>query len=283
MAKAKKRLENIRDEVEDLQEQFSQANSTQKKSLGKGTWTMISAALTLIGLYVGILIVPTLSVSDLITGHQNLALGILLLYGALIYVSGESGRTFSFPFALITVAVGVALWSFMPSAVTTALSPERILGVELPPINGVTFLIMSVAVAALYWAVTIRVTGRAKKPEKIADRVVKKFAKVVDTYASILAVIGLGGIYLGYVALSNGGQLIGQVGDILALEPFLSSDVFTIAVGYLSFGGELPVVGEVPFLQSLGPTGWLFLAGGGLLLAVAAYYSASGPTSRLFR
>lgn len=283
MASPKKRLKKVQEEVDKLQKQFSKPSKKSQKNLDQATWTIISAGLTLLALYVGILIVPGLTVAGILTGNMNIAIGMAALYGALIYVAGESGRTFSFPFALITVAIGVAGWSFLPEQVATTLSPERLLGVDIPPLNGVSFLILSLAVAAIYWAVTIRISGKAKKPEKVADRVAKKFAKTADIYLGIASVIALAALYVAYVGLANVGQLLGQVGDLLALEPFLSSNLFAVIAGYFSFGGELPIIGSVPFLQNLGADGWLFIAGGVFLVAVAAYYSTSGPTSRLFR
>lgn len=249
----------------------------------KGVSKILSGAISLAALAAVLALIPGVTIVGYLTSNMELAILILAVYFGLIYISSASARGFSLPFAIITFAIVAALWRFVPDSISSVLDPEMLLGTQLPEVNALQLFIFAIVFSGIYWAINVRISGSAKKPEKVFDRVVKRFSSVIDIYTTMAGFLVLGAFYILFTVFQNGAQVMGEIGTVLAAQPWIPSNLFAVVSGYLALGGELPIIGQIPILSELSANQFAFITLIVVAIAVMAYSSSSGPTARLLR
>jgi hypothetical protein len=251
-------------------------------NIDEGIKAIISGLVTLGGVILAVSVLPGLTVAGLLTTNFQFTLLLVGFFMFLTYFTQQTGQL-SFTFALASIALLLLINHFLlPSWISDLFQWEQWLGISLPAFDAVDFTVLAFVVITLYWIVMTRLTGKAKKPETIADRVGKNYVNLFETYGSLARIVAITLAGVWFVLLAQAAGLLGQFGDILAQAPFVSSNLFVGIVGFDALGGTIPIIGELPIVGDIGPTGWFVLVIVVLGLAAASEYDTSGPLSRVF-
>lgn len=213
------------------------------------------------------------------------AFWVLVAFISLGFVTRRTSDI-SVGFVIISIGVIFLLSDFvLPTWVTEPFTPITVLiratiGIDLAAIDAIGYTVLAVTFVGLAIAVRTRLTGEAKTFRPIIDRVFREFLRYLNVYlntARLLVLFAIGAIA---IVLQQMGMLSGQVGTIVQEVPFIAANVMTAVAGYLSLGGELPIIGSIPLLDSLGPASWVVFVILLLGAAAAVRFRASGPLSQ---
>lgn len=251
-------------------------------NIDEGLSAIISGVVTLAAVVLAVTILPGLTIIGLLTTNLQVTLLLVGTFMFLAYFTEQTGQL-SFPFVLSMIAILLLINHFiLPPSISGIFAWEQWLGIELGTYNAADFAVLSTIVILLYWVVTIRLSGRAKKAETIADRVGKKSVKLVETYVTLGRIAAVTVVGFAYVVLAQSGDLFAQFGDIIGQAPFVFSNIVAGIAGFDALGGDVPIIGDIPILSNLSPTAWAFFIIILLVFAASAKYESSGPLSRVF-
>lgn len=234
--------------------------------MGSGIAVMISAALV-VAIALGVPVVGG------IFGDLNTA---AILFGAVVasyYVTATSGEV-SFAFTVTSVAVLLLLAEFvLPGWVVSAVPPFwEWVGFQAGAIDPVRFAVTAVIAVLASWAFSIRVWGRAKKPDTIAKRMNTRAQRLVDTYLTIGRVVAAFGIAVVGLFLAQGGELAGELGAWMGAEPGFSAAIINAIVGILALGGPVPILEQLPLFGDIAWGGYAVVVFVVIVVAAAVKY-----------
>lgn len=188
----------------------------------------------------------------------------------LAYALNEHDDSVSISFALTLVAVLLLLAHYVaPDVVLEALPFE--IPQSLDPVH---FAILVAFVVAAWWVIDIRFISRSGvKPDTVAKRLSSRIQDLFEAYAATARVGFLLGVGIGVIILNQMGIIAGDLVSMAGEAPYLAAELATIAMGYLALGGDVPLVEGIPVVENIGSTGFLFLSGLALVLAVGVKYA----------
>ena len=199
--------------------------------------------------------------------------GVAVL-AAVAYGLASDDDEVSISFAFSIAAVGMLVIEFVVPDDLVAMLPIE------PFIRGIDatqFAVLVFAVIAVWWIIDERFlsSGRRKpKPDAVAERVAGRFETLIEQYLGIGKVVFALTLTAGLLFLNTFvGPVIGELADIVVMAPYAAADVFTIGLGYLALGGDVPILNSVPFVRHIGAQGFLLLAVIVLALAVGVDFS----------
>lgn len=218
----------------------------------------------------------------------NAILALLAATAGLSYVSTKSGEI-TVGFTLVSVALVLLLADWIvPAWLVDPFTPfvnalEALWGVDLAAFDPLSAFIITVTGVGLAIGLSLRLSGRAKKPSTIANRVLAQYARYVETYITIgrLALLFLASLVI--VALQQLAELSGSLGDAAANAPLVVSNLATGLAGFLSLGGSLPVIATLPIIGDLTAGEFGFFVVVVLVIAAAVRWEGSGSLERFLR
>lgn len=236
------------------------------------------------------LIVGTLAVIGFSVSLQTVIVLFVLLFGLGIVV--ETVGEVSVPFVLsFLIVLGLVTEFFLPASILGLFQPlvafgNSLIGFDVRQLDAAQFAAMGVLALVVIWFIDIRISsafrresGRpeAKRPDKIAKRMRSRAEDLANIYVQMGVVLlgfALSVVTIGLDGIADFGT---EVFEVLAGDPVLSAGIFSNLAGYLSLGGSLPIVEDIPILSTaigalgnLGPVGYGLLAGSLLMIAVFA-------------
>jgi hypothetical protein len=200
--------------------------------------------------------------------------GWLILLVATVYIVWQNDKQASFPFVLSAVALWLIITEFLlPASVVSLLPPvDKWLGIDLAQLDALQVVVYAIISIVTYWAITERLRGEyVKKPQTIANRIRKRSERLADIWAQIgreAAFIGFGIVL---VIVAQMGVLLGLIGERFAEVPGFAAAIATSLLGFVSLGGGVPILSDIPFLNELGAVGYAVLALVIIGLAAAVY------------
>lgn len=185
-----------------------------------------------------------------IFGGLDSAVAWMLLLGAVAYV-GYYTDDLSIAFGLSSVAVLLFISGFLPDWVTQpfAFISTTLLGRTFTQIDPVRFGVLVAATVVLYWIVKVRLTGRAKKPSTVVKRVRVNATRLVREYFTIGRLAFGFGAAVVFLAGSEAGAGLGEVWHFVEQAPVVSGYAATLAAGWGTFIGNVPVLGGLSAMQ----------------------------------
>ena len=190
----------------------------------------------------------------------------------LAYALAGNNDELSISWALSAIAIGGLLIAyFAPEFAVDAISSRTI---TWPP-DPWKLAVLVAATIAVWWVIDIRLISRSGvKPDTVAKRFRSRAEGLAESWFTIFAVAFGATLTIGVLLLNTFvGPVIGELADLFTMAPYAVADVATILLGYLALGGDVPILNGIPFLSEVGATGWVFLAGAILLLAVGVDFS----------
>lgn len=206
-------------------------------------------------------------VAGLFNGVPSLVAWTVVV-GAAVYVGyvsdGISWSFFLSGIALLLLATEVLPeWLTQPFRVIT----ETLLGTQLANLNPVAFAVLSLATITVVWAFQIRVFGQPKSPGAVANAMRRRFDSLAGEWGTVLRVVGVTLIAVGFTFASELGDLAGELFRYLAGAPVVSGYVGTLLSGFGTFVAGWPVLG------SLSGTQFGLIAVGIFAIAIGAKYT----------
>ena len=189
----------------------------------------------------------------------------------LAYALQAHDDSVSITFAISMAVVGVFLLEYIaPSSVVSALPFEGVVNAVDP----IEFAVVGAFVILSWWIIDIRFIKRSGvKAETVAKRVGSRTEDLLEEWLSVGRVLVITGIGVSAIILDQIGMIGGEIASYAAEVPYLAADVLAIGIGYLSLGGELPVVGGVDFIAGIDPGAYLIITGAILGVAVGVHYA----------
>lgn len=213
---------------------------------------------------------------------QQVTILVVLSMAVLGYIVEKTGE-FSIPFWLSFAGVlGLVVEFLVPGFIVQQFDPlidslRAATGLDLGEFDAFQFFVLSSVAIVVIWVVSARfgLEGyrKAKKPTTVANRVRKRAEKLVDTYFTIGRIAAAFTVAVFIIGFRQGGELAGDIGGQLAEVPFIVSNVVTAILGFLSLGGELPILSRIPLLSSLSSAEFAVLVLGVIIVAAGVKYS----------
>jgi hypothetical protein len=207
----------------------------------------------------------------------------IAIVSGLVMFSRQAGEV-TVGFVIVTTGViAVIVEYLLPGAIIRPFQAPAAVIVDVlgfdpfATINALDLLILSIAFVAVMRGLVIRLSGRRKFLDKVADLVLKDFARYWRNYVTVGRLLAVFAVGLVAVFLGQAAEFAGTAGDLMAQAPFFVSNVVVGAAGYLSLGGELPVIGSIPLLGSLTASEFAILFVAILFVAAAVARDGSGP------
>lgn len=183
---------------------------------------------------------------------------------------------FSVPFWLSAIAVlslGSLItpdWLIAPFAAVVGLvvggTTDQLAGFAVVPF-AVGLLLVMIAVLA------VRNAQKYSRTETIAKNTVGDIQGIIEEYVTIGRLVVTSLLSLLVFVLAQGGDVLGVLGDQIAQAPLIAANALTVLLGYLTLGGTLPQLGTLPAVSEITPLGWVIVAGG-LFVAALAFREA---------
>lgn len=205
------------------------------------------------------------------------ALAFIGLAG-LSYAMAEHDDSISLTFALSAVAIGVLIAEFVAPGWLVEPIAEFLLGWGpaewFAGWDPVTFAVLTGVTIVGWWIIDIRLISRSGvKAETVAKRLSTRIQNLVEEWLSVGRVAVMLLIGIGLLVLNQLGMLSGEFVSIVGEVPQLAANVFTILLGYLALGGDVPWLNGIPFLEEVGATGFVIVAAIVLVIAVGVEYA----------
>jgi len=179
---------------------------------------------------------------------QAIFWGVLL--AAVAYI-GYFSDDMSIAFALTFVAVLLLLSTILPGWLTEPFGfiSEGLFGTPDLGLDPVRFAVLAVAAVIVYWAVTIRLFGRGKRPGAVASQARQNAESLSRQYAKIARVTA--GFLVAFVFIFSGagGEFLGEVFGFVSGAPVVSGYAATLLGGFGTFVAGLPVLGSLTAIQ----------------------------------
>lgn len=226
----------------------------QETSSGRNIGGGLRIALTVVGSFMAVsLFLSFLTDVSLLDGlfsgvDRGVYWGILIVGVVLFgyYADGISvGFAFTFVAALFLVGAIAPAWLVEPFA----FIPEALFGTTSLGIDPVTFAVLAVATVLLYWAISIRLWGRGKKPAAVTNQMRKNAQSLVRQYAKIAATVA--GFFAAtlFIVGGQGGNFLGEVFMFMSNAPVVSTYATTLVAGFGTFVEGWPVLGGLTATQ----------------------------------
>lgn len=193
---------------------------------------------------------------------------------------------FNVGFTILTIGVVFTLTDFiMPEFLLDPFTPivvffADITGLDVRLIDGFEWLVLGTFFTAVALGAKYRLTGGRKFIMPIVNRVAADFARFIDVYVTSARILVLLMVTAVIIMMQQAGFLLGDLGNLAAQSPFVVSNLFTLLVGYLSLGGELPFIGSIPLLGGLTPIAFIVLGILAIIVAAASSQEGTGPISQ---
>lgn len=213
---------------------------------------------------------------------QQVTILVVLSMAVLGYIVEQTGE-FSIPFWLSFAGVlGLVVEFLVPGFIVQQFDPlldslRAATGLDLGAFDAVQFFVLSSVAIVVIWVVSARfgLEGyrKAKKPTTVANRVRARAEKLTDQYFTIGRIAAAFAVTVFIIGFRQGGELAGDIGGQLAEVPFIVSNVITAILGYLSLGGSLPILSQIPLLSGLSAGEFAVLVLGIVIVAAGVKYS----------
>lgn len=214
-------------------------------------------------------------------GSQSTILVVAAL-AVLGFVVARTG-SLSIPFALsFTAVLGLVVEFIVPGFIVRQFDPvlailRDVAGLDLSGFDAIQFAVLSSVAIVVIWVVSARfgIAGyrKAKKPTTVANRIRARSERLVDTYFTIGRIAVAFALTSVILAFRQAGMLAGDIGGQLAEVPFVVANVVTAILGYLSLGGEIPILSRIPLLSQLSAPEFAVLVLGIIIVAAGVKYS----------
>lgn len=247
------------------------------ESDARNTGSSLRSGLTTIASGLATLFVVTLALSLAVSGpifagiFGSIETGVAwaALIAAVAFVGYYTDQV-SFGFVLTGSAILLLLTDIAPTWMSRPFGfiSQALFGVQFAKsIDPLSFAVLAFTSVVLFYALTIRLFGRAKKPSKVANRTRKQLESLVGEYISIGRVIGVFFLGIAFMVLQEGGEVATVATQFLGEAPLVASNLFAGVLGYFGFGGGIPkglrwipgLTAVAEFFSNLGPVSYLFI------------------------
>lgn len=138
------------------------------------------------------------------------------------------------------------------------------------------------SLVAVMLALTLSL-GRAGKPTTIVSRVLRQFSRYIETYTSLGRLGALFAVTTVTIVLGTLAQFSSDLALFVQDTPFVATNIVTLVAGYMSLGGNIPILSGVPLIGSLTAGEFLVLSITLLALGAAMKCESFGQLIRFVR
>lgn len=210
----------------------------------------------------------------------------LLIFFIIAGVMTRRSTDFNVGFTILTLGVIFTLTDYVvPQVLLDPFTPfvelfVGITGIDIRLVNGFEWLVLAFVITAVALGARYRLTGQRKFIMPIVNAVAADLARFIDIYITSFRIMILLGLTAVVIVLQQAGFLLGDLGGLASQSPYFVSNLFTLLIGYLSLGGDLPVIGSIPLLGNLTPMAFIVLGIMAIGVAAASAVSGTGPISQ---